>query len=94
MKSVWLSEESTLLSSSAMLNIQNIADATKLPSSIGRLPHNIQSNLSSFTADQWKNWMLYISLVHCMIYFQKRIWNVGDVLLFNMHSKNKLRCHT
>ena len=30
---------------------------------IGRIPHKIFSEFSSFTADQWKNWVLYYSLI-------------------------------
>ena len=33
------------------------------PSDIGRIPHKIRSGFSSFTADQWKNWVMYFSLL-------------------------------
>lgn len=34
-----------------------------LPSDIGRIPQKISSGFSSFTADQWKNWSLYFSVI-------------------------------
>uniref|UniRef100_A0A1X7VDC3 Uncharacterized protein n=1 Tax=Amphimedon queenslandica TaxID=400682 RepID=A0A1X7VDC3_AMPQE len=34
-----------------------------VPSSVGRIPHKIATNMSSFTADLWKNWILHFSLV-------------------------------
>ena len=33
------------------------------PADIGRIPHKIASNFSSFTADQWKNWTLIYSII-------------------------------
>ena len=63
LKNVWLSEDNPLISHKDLSAIQDIVDSTKLPSSIGRIPHKIESSFSSFTADQWKNWILYFSLV-------------------------------
>lgn len=63
LKNIWLSEDSPLISRKDMSAIQEIVDSTKLPSTIGRIPHKIESSFSSFTADQWKNWILYFSLV-------------------------------
>ena len=51
-----------LLSRAQTLAIQNTVDACIVPSSTGRIPHKIASNFSSFTADQWKNWVLMFSL--------------------------------
>ena len=39
------------------LKIENV----KIPSDIGRIPSNIASNHSRFTAEEWKNWTLYYS---------------------------------
>ena len=43
--------------------VQNRIDSFVIPSSIGRIPHKIRSGFASFTADQWKNWVLYFSLI-------------------------------
>ena len=43
--------------------IQERVDSIVVPLGIGRIPHKIKSGFSSFTADQWKNWTLYFSLV-------------------------------
>ena len=34
-----------------------------VPSDIGRIPHKTRSGFSSFTADQWKNWVVYFSVI-------------------------------
>ena len=34
-----------------------------MPPDIGHIPYKIQSGFSSFTADQFKNWVLYFSLL-------------------------------
>ena len=41
--------------------IQHRVDSFTTPSGIGRIPLKIQSGFSQFTADQWKNWVLYFS---------------------------------
>ena len=43
--------------------IQNRVDTFIVPSGIGRIPVKIQSGFASFTADQWKNWVLYFSII-------------------------------
>lgn len=43
--------------------IQELVDKFVTPSDIGRIPYKIASGFSSFTADQWKNWILIYSLV-------------------------------
>lgn len=42
--------------------IQERVDSVIVPSDIGRIPH-IMFGFSSFTTDQWKNWVMYFSLV-------------------------------
>lgn len=44
-------------------SIQDIVDKFITPAGIGRIPHKIAANFSSFTADQWKNWVLIYSIV-------------------------------
>ena len=39
--------------------IQERVNTCIVPSGIGRIPVKIQSGFSNFTADQWKNWVLY-----------------------------------
>ena len=37
----------------------------RVPSKIARIPHKIASNFSSFTADQWRNWISVYS-IYCL----------------------------
>ena len=53
---------------------QERMDSFVVPSDTGRIPHKIHSGFSSFTADQWKNWVVYFSLITL------RAILVGDVL--------------
>ena len=43
--------------------IQSRVDSLIVPPGIGRIPFKIKSGFSSFTADQWKNWTIYYSLI-------------------------------
>ena len=43
--------------------IQNRINAIVAPPGVGRIPHKIRSAFSGFTADQWKNWTNYFSLI-------------------------------
>ena len=43
--------------------LQGRIDSFVIPSDIGRIPHKIHSGFSSFTADQWKNWVVYFSVI-------------------------------
>lgn len=43
--------------------IQSRVNSFTVPSGIGRIPMKISSGFSQFTADQWKNWVLYFSVV-------------------------------
>ena len=63
LKKVWLNEQSPLLQKKDAEKIHNTISSFKTPSSIGRLPLKVLSNFSSFTADQWKSWTLWFSLV-------------------------------
>ena len=42
--------------------IQNRINEINVPMDIGRIPHKIESAMSSLTADQWKNWACIYSL--------------------------------
>src|SRR5205823_8379286 len=41
--------------------IQEIIDTNPPPSNIGCIPHKIATDFSSFTADQWRSWILLYS---------------------------------
>ena len=41
----------------------HILRVPSVPSSVGRIPANIASGFTDFTADQWKNWILICSLI-------------------------------
>ena len=43
--------------------IQDRVDRIRVPSGIGRIPTKIESGFAAFTADQFKNWVLYYSLL-------------------------------
>ena len=42
--------------------LQARVDLFQSPSDVGRIPSEISSGFSSFTAEQWKNWTLLYSL--------------------------------
>ena len=43
--------------------IQSRVDSTTVPADIGRIPHKIMSGFASLTADQFKNWVVYYSII-------------------------------
>ena len=49
-----------LLSNTQFELLQQCMDRISAPANIGRIPYKIQSGFVSFTADQWKNWVIYI----------------------------------
>ena len=61
MITIW--REKTLISSHDFVKIQAQVDSFVTPPDVGRIPHKISSGFSSFTADQWKNWVLIYSLI-------------------------------
>ena len=60
MMSVWKDE--SLISKSDYQNMQDTVDRIRVPVNIGRIPHKVESQVSSLTADQWKNWVLIYSI--------------------------------
>ena len=60
-KAVWLDQN--IVNHDEFDFIQSRIDNIKLPSDIGRIPYKIGSGFSSFTADQFKSWVLYFSLL-------------------------------
>ena len=55
--------ERNILSSESIRLIQEEVDTICIPAGIGRIPYKIASGFSSFSADQWKNWTIYYSLI-------------------------------
>lgn len=53
---------SSVLSSRDFDVIQQKVDSFVTPADIGRLPMKISSGFSGFTAEQWKNWVIFYSL--------------------------------
>ena len=49
---------SNIIESSKLPLLQDRINSFVVPSDIGRIPHKICSGFSSFTADQWKNWVV------------------------------------
>lgn len=43
--------------------IQERVDAITVPAGVGRIPYKIRSGFSSFTVNQWQNWINYFSLL-------------------------------
>ncbi len=60
MFSLWISSE--VIDKSHFTNIQNTVDSFVTPTDIGRIPLKISSGFASFTAEQWRNWVLIYSL--------------------------------
>ena len=60
MMSVWKDE--SLISKSDYKTMQDTVDRIRVPLNIGCIPHKVESQVSSLTADQWKNWVLIYSI--------------------------------
>ena len=61
LNAIWL--ERGMVSHDQLGIIQQRVDDIRVPSDIGRIPYKISSGFSSFTADQFKNWVIYYSLI-------------------------------
>lgn len=61
LKQVWL--ENSIIDPDLHEIIQERIDKCVVPSDIGRIPFKVISGFSSFTADQFKNWVIYYSLI-------------------------------
>lgn len=60
LKKVWI--ELGLITEHQFDLVQNRTDQIVCPPDIGRIPVKIKSGFASFTADQYKNWIVYFSL--------------------------------
>ena len=61
LSSIW--PDNGIVSGSQFTIVQKRVDRFQVPSDIGRIPYKIASGFSSFTADQFKNWIVYFSLL-------------------------------
>ena len=61
LKSVWVQKD--IINDGNYKMIQERVNCVLVPSGMGRIPYKIQSGFASFTADQWKNWVNYFSLI-------------------------------
>lgn len=61
LKNVWI--KLGLITESQFELIQNRIDRIVCPPNIGRIPNKVKSGFASFTADQYKNWIVYFSLL-------------------------------
>ena len=61
LKNIWL--DCGIICFNDLAVIQGRIDSCVVPPDIGRIPHKIQSGFSSFTADQYKNWVIYFSII-------------------------------
>ena len=57
LQNVWM--KNNIISESNFQLIQHRIDNIVVPSGIGRIPTKIESGFAAFTADQFKNWVLY-----------------------------------
>ena len=52
-----------ILSDENFKYFQTCINSFHVPADIGRIPHKISKSFASFTADQWKNWTIYFSMI-------------------------------
>ena len=52
-----------LISDANLTTIQARVSSCIVPAGIGRIPRKIKSGFAEFTADQWKNWVVYFSVI-------------------------------
>ena len=55
--------EKDILSTSDLSVIQERVNKMVVPSDIGRIPYKIETSFNSFTADQYKNWVMHYSII-------------------------------
>jgi len=61
LSAIWL--ERNIITKDQLDVIQQRVDNVQVPSDIGRIPYKISLGFTSFTADQFKNWVIYYSLI-------------------------------
>ena len=58
LKNIWLSDDKSLITSTQIQTIQDRVNNINVPADLGRIPRKIETKFSSFTADQYKNWVM------------------------------------
>ena len=71
-------KEKGILTMAHYSQLQEKVDFITPPPRVGRIPRKIESNFASFTADEWKNWIL--------LYSSFALYNVIDTPHFNCWS--------
>ena len=71
--SIW--KEQGIINHNNFLDIQLLVDSFVAPVDIGRIPLKIASGFSDFTADQWRNWIVYYSLISLKPVLPFRLYN-------------------
>ena len=61
LKRVWI--EGNIIGDHMLDQIQDCVNAITVPAGMGRIPYKIRSGFSSFTANQWQNWVNHFSLI-------------------------------
>jgi len=61
MMDLW--KELKVLKKGSFTELQQKVDNIVVPAKVGKIPFKIDSNFSSFTADQWKNWVVIYTLI-------------------------------
>ena len=61
---LWINNDPAIITKSELKSIQALVDEMHVPADLGRIPRKIEigSGFSGFTADQFKNWVLYYSI--------------------------------
>jgi len=68
---IWMDHK--LFSKLQLKEIENRIKSIEVPSDLGRIPMNIETNSGSYTAEQWKNWTLIYSIFCLIQLFQKTL---------------------
>ena len=71
--SIW--KEQKHISTEHFVQIQKLVDTFTVPNDIGRIPLKIASGFSDFSADQWRNWTVYYSLIALKPVLPFRLYN-------------------
>ena len=58
---LWINSEPAIITNNDLKIIQEFVDKMHVPADVGRIPRKIEtgSGFAGFTADQFKNWVMY-----------------------------------
>ena len=57
---IWIQQD--ILTRSAMTSMQGTIDSMTVPTEVGRIPGKVEFGFDHFTADQFKNWVIFYSI--------------------------------